>query len=148
MPTAIDVARYILDRQGPVTAMKLQKLVYYSQVWSIMWDDDRLFPDAIEAWKNGPVVRALWEATRGRFRVAATDISARANALSSSQRRTVDRVLAAYGDKDAQWLSDLTHLEDPWKLAMARGQNSEISLAEIAEYYSALPPDDAQAVTA
>ena len=68
MASALDVAQYILDRRGPMTAMKLQKLVYYSQAWSIVWDDDVLFPERIWAWKNGPVVRELWEAHFGENR--------------------------------------------------------------------------------
>ena len=30
-----DVAAYILKKQGEMSAMKLQKLVYYSQAWSL-----------------------------------------------------------------------------------------------------------------
>lgn len=145
MPSALDVAQYILDRRGPLTTMKLQKLVYYSQVWSIVWDDDRLFPEAIEAWKNGPVVRELWEATRGQFRVSSVP-GGQGAALSAGARDTVDRVLGHYGSKDAQWLSDLTHLEQPWRTAYEAGQNTEIDLAEIAEYYSTLGPEDGTAV--
>ena len=48
--TAIDVAAYILSKQGDMPAMKLQKLVYYSQAWSLVWDDKPLFRDRIEAW--------------------------------------------------------------------------------------------------
>lgn len=48
MATVFDVARYILtrlDEDGklPVTTWKLQKLVYYSQAWSLVWDDVPLF---------------------------------------------------------------------------------------------------------
>ncbi len=64
MASALDVAQHILDIRGPMTTMKLQKLVYYSQVWSIVWDDDVVFNEEIQAWKNGPVVRELWDATR------------------------------------------------------------------------------------
>jgi hypothetical protein len=39
MASARDVAAYILSRQGRMTAMKLQKLVYYSQAWSVVWDE-------------------------------------------------------------------------------------------------------------
>jgi uncharacterized phage-associated protein len=59
MASAHDVAAYILSRQGRMTAMKLQKLVYYSQAWSVVWDERPLFPEKIEAWANGPVVRDL-----------------------------------------------------------------------------------------
>lgn len=144
MPTARDVAQYILERRGPMTTMKLQKLVYYSQAWSVVWDDDVLFSDSIEAWKNGPVVRDLWEASRGQFRVG-TIAGADSTSLTAVQRDTVDRVLEFYGDRDAQWLSDLTHMEDPWKDAFrdGHGMNSEITPAALVEYYSSLGPDDA-----
>lgn len=142
MPSARDVAQYILETRGPMTVMKVQKLVYYSQAWSLVWDDDRLFAEPIEAWKNGPVVRDLWEATRGEFRVG-TIPNGNASNLNDGNRLTVDRVLDFYGSKDAQWLSDLSHLEGPWKEAYAKGQNSEITLESMIEYYSTLPDEKA-----
>lgn len=142
MPSALDAAQFILERRGPMTTMKLQKLVYYSQVWSVVWDDDVLFDEEIQAWDNGPVVRELWEATRGRFRVGAVPGSNPAE-ISPAQRATIERVLETYGDKDAQWLSDLTHMEAPWKEARAVAQNAEISLERISEYYSSLDPNEA-----
>jgi uncharacterized phage-associated protein len=141
MPMARDVAAYILDQHGPMTAMKLQKLVYYSQAWAIVWDDAALFSEEIEAWKNGPVVRDLWESHRGQYRV--TEIAnGDASALDSAQSDTVDVVLAFYGDKNAQWLSDLTHLEDPWKEAWEKGPNSIITKESLSEYYSSIEPPD------
>jgi uncharacterized phage-associated protein len=141
MPSARDVAQFILDQHGPMTAMKLQKLVYYSQAWSVVWDDDVLFDEPIEAWKNGPVVRDLWEATRGSLRVSRIP-SGNACTLADAQAETVRRVLQFYGDKDAQWLSDLTHMEAPWKDAYAQGQNTTISLETISEYYSTIEPNE------
>lgn len=138
MPSALDVAQYILEQRGPMTTMKLQKLVYYSQVWSVVWDDDVLFSEPIEAWKNGPVVRALWEDTRGNFRVTA--VGGQSRNVDAKHHGTIGRVLEFYGPKDAQWLSDLTHLEAPWKEAYENGQNTEISLERISEYYSSLRP--------
>lgn len=141
MPSVRDVAQFILDRLGPMTAMKLQKLVYYSQAWSVVWDDDVLFSEPVEAWKNGPVVRDLWEATRGSFRVSQVPSGNPTN-LSAPQAETVERVLRFYGGKDAQWLSDLTHMEVPWKDAYAQGQNTEISLEMLSEYYSTIEPNE------
>lgn len=137
MRSARDVAQYILKDSGPTSAMKLQKLVYYSQAWSLVWDDNILFPEPIEAWENGPVVRDLWESTRGRFRIENVPGSF-PNKLDKTQRKTVDRVIKFYGKKDAQWLSDLTHMERPWKEAWERGRNTEISLETMSEYYSTL----------
>lgn len=139
MPTALDVAQYILEKHGAMTVMKLQKLVYYSQAWSIVWDDDVLFRQKIEAWDNGPVVRCLWEATRGNFRV---DYVPNGNScyVTSCQRKTIGKVLDFYGSRDAQWLSDLTHMEDPWRNAYNEGQNAEITPEALSEYYSSLRP--------
>lgn len=144
MATVRDVAQWILDRIGATTAMKLQKLVYYSQAWSVVWDDDVIFPEPIEAWRNGPVVRDLWEATRGSFRVRQIP-NGDASKLTEAQQATVCLVLDFYGNKDAQWLSDLTHMEDPWKLAYEKGQNTVITPEVMSEYYSSLGPNDASA---
>ncbi|HCU23589.1 MAG TPA: hypothetical protein DF383_01120, partial [Deltaproteobacteria bacterium] len=34
--------------------------------------------------------------------------------LTTSQKETIDSVLKYYGNKSSQWLSDLTHQEQPW----------------------------------
>lgn len=143
MATAVDVAAYILQKQGSMTAMKLQKLVYYAQAWSLVWDEEALFADKIKAWANGPVVTSLYAQHKGRFKLGPSDIAGDPACLSETQRETVDAVLSFYGDKTAQWLSDLTHREAPWLEARAdagagENSNNEISLASMAEYYSSL----------
>ena len=69
MVNAHDVAAYILKKLGRTTAMKLQKLVYYSQAWSLVWDEKPLFHNRIEAWINGPVIPNLYSVHRGMFDV-------------------------------------------------------------------------------
>lgn len=144
MVSAFDVAKYILLKTGSVSAMKLQKLVYYSQAWSLVWDDEPLFRESIQAWANGPVVRSLYAAHRKMYLITQQDLLAgSADELSDTQKATVDAVIKAYGDKSAQWLSDQTHSEDPWKIARSglaeneRGEN-EITLESMSEYYSSL----------
>ncbi len=51
-----DVARFILETKGEITAMKLQKLMYYAQAWNLVWEEKELFDDDFEAWANGPVL--------------------------------------------------------------------------------------------
>lgn len=143
MANVFDVAKYILVRTGPASAMKLQKLVYYSQAWSLVWDDAPLFPEKIEAWANGPVVRELYDKHRGMFLVSAEVFEDAKGKLKKAQRDTIDVVLKAYGNRSAQWLSDQTHSEAPWQHAREglsdkdRG-NAEIPLADMAEYYRSL----------
>lgn len=137
-----DIAAYILSRCGPMTAMKLQKLVYYSQAWSLVWDEEPLFPDKIAAWANGPVVYELFKLHQGKFKVHSIRKGNPAK-LNSTQKETIEAVIAYYGNKSSQWLSDLTHMEDPWKNARRglpdniRG-NKEISHASMMEYYGSL----------
>jgi uncharacterized phage-associated protein len=142
MASAHDVAAYILGKLGMMTAMKLQKLVYYSQAWSLVWDERPLFRERIEAWANGPVLPALYDKHRGQFQVR-TWSNGDPAALTRTQRETVDAVLEFYGKKSSQWLSDLTHREAPWvtaRIGLAPGERGTrvISLASMHEYYSGL----------
>jgi uncharacterized phage-associated protein len=143
MISALDVAAYILKKQGPMSAMKLQKLVYYAQAWSLVWDDEPLFYEKIKAWANGPVVPQLYQAHKGQFTVVLIS-DGHAERLDADQQATVNEVLRFYGDKDAQWLSELTHREAPWRLARGNlpaddtTSSPEITLDSMSEYYSSL----------
>lgn len=142
MANVFDVSSYILEKLGPITAMKLQKLVYYAQAWSLVWDEAPLFPERVEAWANGPVVPRLYKAHRGEFMVR-SEPSGNPRNLSPTQRETIDAVIKFYGDKPAHWLSDLTHREAPWQNArhdLSDGERGdrEITLADMAEYYGNL----------
>lgn len=146
-PTVCDVAIYILTKHGEMTSMKLQKLVYYAQAWTIVWDELPLFSERIEAWANGPVVRELYEAHQGQFKVTSGSLKCFADIsrLSEQQKENIDKVLEFYGNKTAQWLIDLSHMEDPWiearrKEGLKDGEKGSpiISHASMHEYYSGL----------
>ncbi len=116
MATIFNVAKYITQRLGSITTMKLQKLVYYCQAWSLAWDEEPLFDEDFQAWANGPVCSELFDFHRGKFKVDASTFSDITDyAFNQHQIETMDAVLMYYGDKDPQWLSALTHKEDPWK---------------------------------
>jgi uncharacterized phage-associated protein len=143
MVTALDIAAYVLEKQGQMTAMKLQKLVYYCQAWSLVWDEKPMFRDVIEAWANGPVVPNLYRAHRGLFIVKPSDIKGDSSKLSVKAKETADIVLKFYGDKPASWLSELTHRESPWKDArkgMKPGERGSVQIchAAMSEYYNSL----------
>lgn len=143
--SALDVASFILKEYGKMTTWKLQKLVYYCQAWSLVWDEKRLFIEPIEAWANGPVVRELFDAHRREFSVSRIP-GGDPDKLNSDEVETIRAVVDYYGGRSSQYLSDLTHMEDPWKLAREgisndRRSNKEISLESMAEYYGSLEPD-------
>lgn len=145
MANVHDVAAYILRKRGAMSAMKLQKLVYYSQAWSLVWDDRPIFREPIVAWANGPVVYELFDRHRGQYIVDSWS-AGDPDALTEVEKETVDAVLGGYGDLSAQQLSALTHAEDPWIEArdgLRPGQRGtqEIPLDRIAEYYTAAATD-------
>lgn len=140
MANVHDVAAYILSKfEGPITAMKLQKLCYYSQVWHMVWEDRLLFNERIEAWANGPVVRDLYRLHRGQF-VVDKWTAGNPTALDDGEKESIDVVLDNYGDLTAQQLSELTHQEEPWLIAReglddgARSQKV-ISAGDMHAYY-------------
>jgi uncharacterized phage-associated protein len=131
MPTVHDVAAYILAKRGEMGTMKLQKLVYYSQAWSLAWDGRPLFDEPIQRWDWGPVVPALYSSHR---KMPSIDRLDRGNpeALGPGDAATIDAVLRVYGDRSEWWLSNLTHAERPWREA---ARNQVIGHGELAEYY-------------
>lgn len=139
-----DVARYILERyDGHVSTMKLQKLVYYSQAWNLVWDEKPLFNDRIEAWANGPVTPELYRCHRGEFTAEVKMFPGDSGRLTADEKETIDTVLGAYGHLSGQQLSDLSHSERPWREARegeAEGASStnEVSLEVMQDFYSAM----------
>lgn len=120
---AIDVAQYILNcfhKKGQaITTLKLQKLVYYVQAWSLVWDDAPIFDEDFEAWVNGPVVRSLFYALKGDYYCPSIINGADSNLLSENQKDTINHVLESYGDLTSVDLVYTTHQERPWQQARA-----------------------------
>ncbi len=137
-----DVAQFILEKAGPMTTMKLQKIVYYCQAWHIAWTDDTLFDSRIEAWVDGPVTPELFKSHRGAFKVS-TIRGGDSGRLSKRERKTIEKVVDFYADKSPQWLINLTHQESPWREARAGVPDgipaqTEITPDAMGRYYSAL----------
>ena len=148
MTTIFDVAKYIVSKADDITAIKLQKICYYSQAWSLVWNEKPIFDEPIEAWIHGPVVPALYELHRGIYKITPELLNDKGdvNNLSEEQKKTIDIVFDYYKKFTPQQLSDITHSESPWRdarrglLANERG-NVQINHASMAEYYSSLKDD-------
>jgi uncharacterized phage-associated protein len=141
MANVHDVAAYIVGKTGEITAMKLQKLVYYAQAWHAVWSDHALFDEEIQAWANGPVCTALYGKHKGQFRVSTWPYGDAAR-LDADEADSVDVILDSYGKFTAHQLSEMTHREDPWIEArdgLNDGARSSrpITVGAMVEYYSA-----------
>lgn len=138
MASVVDVAEYILSKTGKISTWKLQKLIYYCQAWHLVWDEEPLFDEDIQAWANGPVCPDLYEYHKGLFHTSTMRRSK--VSLLKNERETISVVVKHYGKYSGQQLSDLTHSEQPWQIArkglssMERGE-SVITHESLAEYY-------------
>lgn len=142
--SALDIAEYastIISRSS--TYMKLQKIVYYSQVESLVLYSKPLFSEKILAWRGGPVVRELFEKHQGYKTLNNISLGNAAN-LSMEQKACVNWAVEKYGNLDGDTLSHLTHVEQPWKdarngLPDDAPSDAEITLKSMIDYYSNLP---------
>jgi len=154
MASVFDVAEYVLSKLGKTPTMKLQKLVYYCQAWSLAWDGLPLFDDEFEAWANGPVNPKLFAAHKGVFSVEPGHFEAFTIpdiVFTEKNIETMDIVIRDYGDKEPWWLSELTHMEAPWRAArcgvrMGEPSKNLISKESMQSYYEGLISGEAHEV--
>jgi uncharacterized phage-associated protein len=111
-----DVAAALVTKLGPVDAMKLQKLLYYAQGWHLAITGQPLFSEPIEAWRDGPVVPAVYFKHR-RMRKVTNWPAGDPAGLDKDALQLLDLVCASYGELSGDDLSTLTHSEEPWRYA-------------------------------
>lgn len=127
----------------PISNKKLQKLVYYSQAWSLALYGEPLFQEDIQAWVHGPVIPSLYQKYKNyQFHPIVND-----QLLKETPRldcaELLDEIWDIYGKYDSNYLELLTHRETPWRNARANlepNENSDntISLEDMKMYYSSL----------
>ena len=111
---ALNVANYIIDNWSDkfeITNLKLNKLVYYSQVESLRKYNRPFFDDIVEAWQNGPVEPAVYHAfsSYGRNRINKSTGLAILDAIS---KKLIDSVMDKLGMLTAFDLVTLSHKPD------------------------------------
>jgi uncharacterized phage-associated protein len=142
--TVSDVAKYFLLRaksEGKkISNKKLQKLVYYSQAWTLALTNKPLFSEKIEAWIHGPAIPSLYREFKkfGSKPICLDGLSSKAFSLSNNE--ILNEVWRVYGKYDAKYLEILTHEEDPWlhareELEFEESSNIEITHESMKNYY-------------
>ena len=139
--SALDVAEYFLyldsqpDRIGErISPLKLQKLVYYAQGFSLALRGEPLFAEAIKAWDHGPIVPTVYH----RYKeYGGGPIPAPAGIdLSRFDTETTDvlgLVYMTYGRYTAWALREITHAEEPYTQTP---QNDIIGHDALREYFT------------
>ena len=127
MCSCFDVADYFLtlldDNAGDViTNLKMQKLVYYAQGYSLAIAGKPLFDEEFEAWMHGPVVPELYHKYKeyGNFPLPIPR-NVNFEKFTEDEKELLNEVYRLYGQFSAWRLRDMTHEEPPWKDAPANG---------------------------
>ena len=121
----IVLSNYILKHYGPMSHLKLQKLVYYCDAYSLAYFGKPLITDDFEAWVHGPVCRRLYDSLKDKSKlysdVAYTfdgvDVDKEFNSLTSDQQSLITDVLNQLSSWSSFELEASTHQEAPWKNA-------------------------------
>jgi len=133
----LELAKYLLylsekeaeqagdEAMSDMNPMKLQKLLYYCQGYSLGLTGRPLFGDPIEAWQYGPVVRRIYKEYQDYkglyFPLDLVRFSPNIDEYSSAVARLVMR---DKGKFSAIALMKMTHQESAWQEARQKGKDS------------------------
>lgn len=124
MATIFDVSRYFVkcasEENVEMSPMKLQKLCYYAQAWTLAKLDRPLCDGEFEAWEHGPVDRKLYFECKGKNQVPSefTQTAKQFDAMpvfDGAELCVLEEVWEVYGGLSASVLRNMTHQEDPWR---------------------------------
>jgi uncharacterized phage-associated protein len=150
MPTetkVLQVADYFIyknnkESRSGFTNKKLQKLLYYSQAWTLVINGKKLFNDKIKAWIHGPSIPVVYLEFKS---FGSSDIKKEVSEsnfpdISQEEKKVLDSVWDVYGKYDANYLEILSHSEDPWQKARTglmpyESSSAEITTDEMRNYY-------------
>ncbi|MWP63219.1 Panacea domain-containing protein [Gilliamella sp. Pas-s25] len=140
--TCFDVANYILslndnDAGDLISNLKLQKLVYYTQGFSLAIFGKPLFNEKIEAWMHGPVIPDLYHKYKsfGSGAIDTDNLDIDFSKFSEDEKNLIQDVFNMYGQYSAWKLRNLTHEEPTWIGAYGRSDSTEISLDSMRKYF-------------
>lgn len=119
------IADYIIlrlnsDEKINLINLKLQKLLYYLQAWSLGINKERFLNCSFEAWVHGPVSRALYDRfkeTRSLYSFITVCDVMNKNPDASVAEEDIDfinYILDNYAGYSGAELESMTHKEAPW----------------------------------
>lgn len=144
----IVLSNYILKHYGPMSHLKLQKLVYYCDAYSLAYFGKSLITDDFEAWVHGPVCRRLYDSLKDKSKLYSDvayasdgiDVDKEFSILTSDQQSLISSVLSQLSSWSSFELEVSTHQESPWKNARKGYSEADkcsvvISKDDMREYY-------------
>lgn len=130
------------DKNIRISHLKLQKLSYYCQGYSLAINNTPIFSDKIEAWPHGPVVASIYRSYsvyKDNY-IDVPDDRDYVSDLSQQVLDMIDFVLASLGEMGAWALRNKTHTESPWRLHYSEDTNivdqGEITHKQLHDFFS------------
>lgn len=122
-----------LSGNNDLTNLKLQKLLYFAQVEHIKETGEKLFPEKIEAWKYGPVVRDVysWLAGCGPYVITEFDVQLEdTSQIDDETKRFLDKIWDKYKNSSAWALVQLTHRSgSAWDQTFKNGAGEKMEIS-------------------
>ncbi|ETD72359.1 hypothetical protein V757_04390 [Pelistega indica] len=133
-----DVADFFLspvdeeDGEATISNLKLQKLLYYAQGYSLALFGQKLFDENISCWTHGPVVESIYHQFKiyGSSPLPVAHIEM--NKYNDEHLYILNRVRREYGQFTAWKLRDMTHEELPY---LSTPNGGVINTACIKEFF-------------
>lgn len=146
MLTAIDVANFFISISNPhedgISNMKVNKLVYLAQGWSMAKLGRELFPEKIQAWQHGPVIPEVYYAFKPCGSNPIQEICGEysEDKFSLEEIDLLTDIALTYGKYTAAYLRNLTHSHKTWLNHYHENERNLIPNEEIKEFFKTLKP--------
>jgi len=125
---AMDIAKYLVylatqeSEEEFISHMRLQKLLYYIQGWSLAIRHDAAFGAVIQAWRHGPVVRSVYREIKDEYQSLKDQpipfaFGSDPESLSDNEKGFIRSIWDCYKRYSATELRNKTHKESPWLIA-------------------------------
>ena len=119
-PQAVDIANFFIlhvrKDGGNLMHLKLQKLLYFAQAWHLVFYEESLFEDKIEAWIDGPTIAHIHKMFK-KYRWCAIIEEVKQPNLSEKTVKHLKNVFDYYGKFTDYQLEKIIHNAEPWKKA-------------------------------
>ncbi len=137
--------KYLLMQTSEITPLALQKLLYFAQGFQKAFTDAFMFEEDCEAWVHGPVYRNVYNKYNGYGYnpIEEKELSHEGINLTEDEKELLDHIVSYFGCYSGKILENMTHSEEPWRVArrgLGDWENSDrvIEKIEIESYFNSV----------
>ena len=112
-----NVALYIISKEKEIDSLELQKILYFSNLFSKTFLNERITKEYSEAWIYGPVYKDIYDSFSyyGYNKIDYEElIKDKEIDLTEEEKKYLDGIIKAFGYYNGSILREMTHLTDPW----------------------------------